>query len=106
MDRRQPRRQVPSTRVQRWSRAARLGRAAAAGCIQSGFVREGGLEGRYAAAKRLMKVVVLGKRLDALERLEWAAGRKEGKLAGGKPVGAVAFVFPKEAEAKKNLDRL
>jgi hypothetical protein len=85
---------------------AQMGIADTGGFIQKNFVYEHELKGLYVPDKRVMKVVVLGKKLEDLELLEWAAARKEGKLAGGKPVDAVAFVFPKEAEAKKNLDRL
>jgi hypothetical protein len=84
----------------------RMGISDEGGFIQSGFVYEHELAGLYVPDKRVMKVVVMSKKLDDLELLEWAAARKEGKLAGGKPVDAVAFVFPKEAEAKKHLDRL
>jgi hypothetical protein len=85
---------------------ARMGISDSGGFLQRPFAYELELSGLYEPATRLMKVVVLGRELPDLELLEWAAARKEGKLAGGKPVDAVAFVFPKEAEAKKNLDRL
>ena len=49
---------------------------------------------------------MLGRELTDRELLEWAAARADKKLAGGKPVDAVAFVFPEESEAKANLERL
>jgi hypothetical protein len=84
--------------------AATLARSG--GFLQRPFVYELELEGLYDPANRTMKVVVLGRELPDLELLEWAAARIEGKLAGGKPVDAVAFVFPDEAEARTQLPRL
>jgi len=84
----------------------RMGISDSGGFLQTGFIFERELSGLYNPETRTMKVVVLGKQLDDGELLEWAAARREGKLAGGKPVDAVAFVFPKEAEAKKNLARV
>jgi hypothetical protein len=85
---------------------AQLGISDSGGFLQKPFVYELELEGLYEPASRLMKVVVLGRDLSDLELLEWAAARAEGKLAGGKPVDTVAFVFPDEREGRSNLDRL
>jgi hypothetical protein len=83
-----------------------MGIGDAGGFIQSGFAYERELAGLHVSDRRVMKVVVMGRELDDLELLEWAAARKGGKLAGGEPVDAVAFVFPTDAEAEKHLARL
>lgn len=83
-----------------------LGIGDAGGFLQRSFVYETELEGLYDAAGRAVKVVVLGREVRDLELLEWAAARREGKLASGKPVDAVVFVFPDEDEAQTNVARI
>lgn len=83
-----------------------LGIGPSGGFLQKPFNYRFELSGLYDAATRAFKVVVLGRDLADRELLEWAAARADGKLASGKPVDTLAFVFPDESEAKKNLARL
>lgn len=55
-----------------------MGIGDAGGFIQSGFAYERELAGLYVSDRRVMKVVVMGRELDDLELLEWAAARKGG----------------------------
>lgn len=76
------------------------------GFLQRPFVYQLKLDGLYEREARRMKVVVLGREISDLELLEWAAARSEGRFGPERPVDAVAFVFPEEAEAEANLARL
>jgi hypothetical protein len=73
-----------------------LGIGPKSGFLQRPFNYRYELRGLYDAATRTFKVVVLGRALEDRELLEWAAARADKKLADGKPVDAVAFVFPDE----------
>lgn len=85
---------------------AQLGIGPSGGFLQKPFNYRFELRGLYDAATRTFKVVVLGRDLPDRELLEWAAARADKRLADGKPVDAVAFVFPDENEAKANVARL
>lgn len=85
---------------------ARMGIGPSGGFLQKPFNYRHELSGLYDAAARTFKVVVLGRDLDDRELLEWAAARADARLAGGKPVDAVAFVFPAENEGLANHVRL
>jgi hypothetical protein len=85
---------------------AKLGIGPHGGFVPQPFEHELALGGLYDPGTRRMKVVIRGREPEDRELLEWAAARREHTLADGKPVDAVAFVFPDEADATANLVRI
>lgn len=76
------------------------------GFIQRPYVFEKTLSGLYDPKKQILRVVVLGRKLEPVELLDACAARKQGALTKTQPLRQVAYVFPNPEEAKANLHAL
>jgi hypothetical protein len=84
----------------------RMGVSDSGGFIQSGYVYAQDLSGLYSPDERSLKVLVFDREISQRELLDAAAARYYQALGPDRPIGAVAYVFVEEEEARANLHEL
>ncbi|MCD9588809.1 hypothetical protein [Streptomyces sp. 8ZJF_21] len=83
-----------------------MGHSNEGGFLRTPYVYRKEIKGFYDASRRVLKVVVLGRTVPAVEMRDACAARRDNLLAPEQPVDNVAFVFLDPAEARAHLPRL
>ncbi|MGM0554948.1 MAG: hypothetical protein ACQEVA_01075 [Myxococcota bacterium] len=84
----------------------RMGISDRGGFIQTDFVYEYGVDGRYIPEERLLRITVLDRELTQTEMLEACAVRHYNQLGEDRPVERVAYFFIDPEQARDHLHEL
>ncbi|MFC7328417.1 hypothetical protein [Marinactinospora rubrisoli] len=76
------------------------------GYLQTPYVYRHDLKGLYDENRHVLKIVVLGRTVPAVEMRDACAARRDNALGPDRPIDNVAFIFPDPEEARAHLPRL
>ncbi|MFC3996252.1 hypothetical protein ACFOVU_10025 [Nocardiopsis sediminis] len=76
------------------------------GYLQTPYVYRHELKGLYDENRHVLKIVVLGRTVSAVEMRDACAARRDNALGPDRPIDNVAFIFPDPEEARAHLPRL
>ncbi|RCV54699.1 hypothetical protein [Marinitenerispora sediminis] len=76
------------------------------GYLQTPYLYRHDIKGLYDENRRVLKIVVLGRTVPAVEMRDACAARRDNALGPEQPIDNVAFIFPDPAEARAHLPRL
>lgn len=84
----------------------RIGITDEGGFLQTPYLFEYPIKGRYEPSTRLLKVIVHGASLQPLQLLDYSAARREQTLGADQPLERIAFIFMERSEAEKYVETL